>query len=209
MIVAISLLATLIASPFIIARLFLIKLFRGVGDCNSLSKSAAVAFSIESFSSPISTFNLENNAFSICTSLSDNVSGESIMILSASILPSPLFTGYYAMPGAYRTPELVAYAKSESNICKESDVFQLGLVLCVLFTGRNPLRPTEDTLSEIVLLPIPNGKGKYLNKSIWIIRQMLKIDKTERMPLDQAMKRFNLLFEEYSKAREDLEGVAI
>ena len=119
------------------------------------------------------------------------------------------FKGYYAMPGAYRTPELVAYAKSESQICKESDIFQLGLVLCLLFTGKNPLRPSEDSLSEIALFPIPNGKGKYLNKSIWIIRQMLRIDKNERMPLDQAMKRFNLLFEEYSKAREELEGTAI
>ncbi len=117
--------------------------------------------------------------------------------------------GYYAMPGSYRTPELVAYAKSESQICKESDVFQLGLVLCELFTGRNPLRPSEDPLSEIVLSPIPNGKSKYQNKSVWIIRQMLKMDKSERMTLDQAMKRFNRLFEEYSKEREELEGAAI
>lgn len=117
--------------------------------------------------------------------------------------------GYFAMPKAYRTPELVAYARSESPICKDSDVFQLGLVLCELFTGKNPLRPTDDSLSDITLLPIPFGENKYLNKCIWIIQRMLKKDKTERMTVDKAMERFNMLFEEYARAREELEGAAI
>ena len=117
--------------------------------------------------------------------------------------------GYIAMPKAYRTPELVAYAKSESLISKESDIFQLGLVLCELFTGKNPLRPSDDSLSRIALFPIPYGKNKYLNKSIWIIQRMLKINREERMTLDNAMIRFNQLFKEYATAREELEGFAI
>ena len=92
--------------------------------------------------------------------------------------------GYYAMPKAYRTPELVAYAKSESQICKESDIFQLGLVLCELFTGKNPLKPSDDPLSDISLFPIPYRKNTYLNRVIWIIQRMLKKDKTERMSVD-------------------------
>ena len=59
------------------------------------------------------------------------------------------FKGYFAMPKSYRTPELVAYAKSEASICYESDVFQLGLVLCELFTGKNPLIDSDDALSPI------------------------------------------------------------
>ena len=117
--------------------------------------------------------------------------------------------GYYAMPKAYRTPELVAYAKSESQICKESDIFQLGLVLCELFTGKNPLKPSDDPLSDISLFPIPYRKNTYLNRVIWIIQRMLKKDKTERMSVDKAMERFNMLFEEYARAREGLEGTAI
>lgn len=104
--------------------------------------------------------------------------------------------GYYAMPKAYRTPELVAYAKSESQICKESDIFQLGLVLCELFTGKNPLKPSDDPLSDISLFPIPYRKNTYLNRVIWIIQRMLKKDKTERMSVDKSMERFNMLFEE-------------
>ena len=119
------------------------------------------------------------------------------------------FTGYFAGPKAYRTPELVAYARSQAQLCKESDIFQLGLVICELFTGRNPLKPSDDPLSILSLFPIPFGKNKYVNKGVWIIQRMLKIDKTERMPLDQAMARFNMLFEEYANAREELEGVAM
>lgn len=117
--------------------------------------------------------------------------------------------GYPAMPNAYRTPELVAYAKSECQICTESDIFQLGLVFCELFTGKNPLKPSDDYLSEISLFPIPFVKNKYLNKSIWIIQRMLKKDKAERITLDQAMQKYNLLFKEYAKEREELEGTAI
>lgn len=119
------------------------------------------------------------------------------------------FKGYFAMPKAYRTPELVAYAKSESQICKESDIFQLGLVLCELFTGKNPLKPSDDPLAAIELSPIPSGSNTFINKSIWIIRQMLRINKAERISLNEAMTRFNFCFEEYAKAREVLEGSAI
>lgn len=117
--------------------------------------------------------------------------------------------GYYAMPESYKTPELVAYARSESQVSKESDVFQLGLVFCELFTGNNPLVQTNDNSSGISLSSIPHQKTKYLNKSIWIIRQMLIIDKNKRMTIDKAMKRFNIIFEEYAKNRELLEGSAI
>lgn len=68
---------------------------------------------------------------------------------------------------------------------------------------------SEDYLSDVTLLPIPFGNNKYLNKSIWIIQRMIKKDKTERMTVDKAMERFNMLFEEYARAREDLEGSAI
>ena len=119
------------------------------------------------------------------------------------------FRGYFAMPHSYRTPELIAYAKSEANICLESDIFQLGLVLCEMFIGKNPLINSEDALSPIKLSPIPRGKNQYINRAIWIIQQMLKIDKTRRISVDQAQMRFNKLFEDYSYAKEQLDGSSI
>jgi len=44
------------------------------------------------------------------------------------------------MPLRYRTPDQVAYLKNETPLTTKSDIFQLGLVLPELFTGRNPRR---------------------------------------------------------------------
>lgn len=119
------------------------------------------------------------------------------------------FKGYFAMPKSYRTPELVAYAKSEASICYESDVFQLGLVLCELFTGKNPLIDSDDALSPIKLHPIPYGKNAYINKAIWIIQRMLKIDKASRISVQEALLKFNKVFDDYAKEKEKLDGSAI
>ena len=119
------------------------------------------------------------------------------------------FKGYFAMPHSYRTPELIAYAKSEANICFESDVFQLGLVLCEMFTGKNPLMDSKDALSPIRLSPISRTKNQYINRATWIIQQMLKLDKMCRISVDQALMRFNKLFEDYSQAKEQLDGSTI
>jgi len=42
------------------------------------------------------------------------------------------------MPQRYRTPDLIDYLKGGPTPTPKSDVFQLGLVLAELFTGRNP-----------------------------------------------------------------------
>ena len=119
------------------------------------------------------------------------------------------FKGYFAMPRAYRTPELVSYAKSEGPISKETDVFQLGLVLCELFTGNNPLKQTEDSLSDVKLYPIPLSNNLHKNRVIRIIWGMLRIDNAKRFTIDYAMNKFSMAFEEYAKAKELLEGTAM
>lgn len=59
------------------------------------------------------------------------------------------FSGYTAMARYYRTPELVNYANRADNLHLQSDIFQLGLVLTELFTGKNPLKPSADLHSPI------------------------------------------------------------
>jgi hypothetical protein len=51
------------------------------------------------------------------------------------------------MPRCYRTPDLVAYLKGGPPPSPKSDVFQLGLVLAELFTGR-----TRNGPSRVMLL---------------------------------------------------------
>ena len=60
------------------------------------------------------------------------------------------------MPRNYRTPDLVSYFKYGTAPSPRSDVFQLGLVLCELFTGMNPQKPmvANDHAAEIELSPL-------------------------------------------------------
>lgn len=79
------------------------------------------------------------------------------------------------MPRAYRTPDLVAYFNGAPPPTPKSDVYQLGLVLAELFTGRNPqLQPREDDLSAPVelnpLAPIP---GTFAEPVANLISSML------------------------------------
>ena len=66
------------------------------------------------------------------------------------------------MPRNYRTPDLVEYLKGGPLPTPKSDVFQLGLVLAEMFTGKNPLRPFKGSdfespieLDELVELDDP------------------------------------------------------
>lgn len=111
---------------------------------------------------------------SIC--VSDSKRSDDILHASAS------------MPRHYRTPELIAYARKETNrFYKESDVFQMGLVLCWLFTGINPLIASEDKLSNIELCDI-NKLTRCLDYRIAdVIRKMTAIDRTKRISPETAL----------------------
>lgn len=64
---------------------------------------------------------------------------DDIDLVNATMLTS--LSGYVAMVRYYRTPKLVNYANKTAPLYLESDIFQLGLVLTELFTGKKPLRP--------------------------------------------------------------------
>ena len=66
-----------------------------------------------------------------------------------------------------------------------------------------------NALSPIKLHPIPYGKNAYINKAIWIIQRMLKIDKASRISVQEALLKFNKVFDDYAKEKEKLDGSAI
>ena len=106
------------------------------------------------------------------------------------------FSGYAAMAKYYRTPELVNYANRTDRLYKESDIFQLGLVLAEMFTGKNPLRPSENIhdnieLDRIGYIDAPNG-GVIFNT----LSQMLELDRSKRISIDLAMDRFTGIYPE-------------
>lgn len=111
---------------------------------------------------------------SICCS--DTERSEDILHASAS------------MPRHYRTPELVAYARRETNrFFMESDAFQMGLVICWLFTGVNPLLASDDKLSSIELCDINKLTSCLDYRIANMIRKMTAIDRTERMSPETAL----------------------
>lgn len=108
------------------------------------------------------------------------------------------FKGYAAIPFFYRTPELVAYAKSEGTLCYESDIFHLGLVLAELFSGVNPLKPAELITDPIFLLSWPAPKGLIGNRLKWTILKMLNKDKEKRYSIEKCFEQFQSIFEQYT-----------
>lgn len=93
-----------------------------------------------------------------------------------------------SMPRHYRTPELVAYARRETNrFFMESDAFQMGLVICWLFTGVNPLLASEDKLSNIELCDIIKLTNCLDYRIANMIRKMTAIERTERMSPETAL----------------------
>lgn len=123
---------------------------------------------------------------------------DDIDMLSESLETDVIAGGYIAMPRYYRTPELVAYARNErEDIPIESDVFQLGLVLAKLFTGKNPLVPDEITknirIDRIGFIGGTNNHGGLVSKILW---GMLEIDHTKRLQPDDIINYLFLIREQ-------------
>lgn len=118
------------------------------------------------------------------------------------------FEGYFAMPKFYRTPELVAYARGEDSLDLRSDIFQLGLVIAQMFTGRNPLIYKQDGLSDVELEDIGHIPGKHGGLVAKTIKEMTSLRSENRCTIDVALGRFTSLVETYSKEYEAFHGVS-
>lgn len=84
------------------------------------------------------------------------------------------------MPFFYRTPDLIAYAKNEAPISPKSDVFQLGLVVAELFTGRNPAKRPAKHLDPLELEPIGHVPGGLGAGIVNLLNRMLEVDSAIR-----------------------------
>lgn len=123
----------------------------------------------------------------------DIATNDDIDLVNSTVLTN--LNGYVAMARYYRTPELVNYANRTAPLYLESDVFQLGLVLTELFTGKNPLRPVENLHTPIMLddigyIPAPHH-GRLIHDTL---AQMLQIDHQTRIRIDLAIDRFTGIY---------------
>lgn len=112
------------------------------------------------------------------------------------------------MPYRYRTPDQVAYLKNEVQLTSKSDVYQLGLVLAELFTGRNPQRPAGDFKDPVELDKLGKIPGQHGNSIASILERMLDQDTNKRDHASQLFKYWEGIFGNAVKQANALEGRA-
>lgn len=116
---------------------------------------------------------------------------------------------YIGMPFYYRTPDLVAYTKGEAALTTASDVFQLGLVLAELFSGRNPCKVPNDKLDPVVLEQIGKVPGELGGRILHVIESMLTFDPNGREHVGKLLDHWNGLFESAVEMAHALNGRAL
>ncbi len=110
------------------------------------------------------------------------------------------------MPARYRTPDQVAYLKNESDITVRSDVFQLGLVLAELFTGKNPEKPSHEYTDPVELEPLGWVKGGLGEMIVSVISKMIKMNPADRMGAELLLDAWEGIFREAVERAYALEG---
>jgi eukaryotic-like serine/threonine-protein kinase len=113
------------------------------------------------------------------------------------------------MPFRYRTPDQVAYLRNEAALTTKSDIFQVGLVLAELFTGRNPEKKADDFTDEVVLEPLGGVPGSLAGSIEHIIRRMLAFEPQRRDPASRLLDQWEGVFRSAVMQAHALEGRVI
>lgn len=115
-------------------------------------------------------------------------------------------SSYIGMPFYYRTPDLVSYTKGESDLTTNSDIFQLGLVLAELFTGKNPCKVTNSKLDPVELYPLGKIPGDFSKRINRAIQKMIKHNPEERDSLESLLDHWTGVFQSVSNIVHQLNG---
>jgi serine/threonine protein kinase len=110
------------------------------------------------------------------------------------------------MPWSYRTPDLVTYYRREGPITSKSDIFQLGLVVAELFTGKNPLRPHKTFADPVELNRLSGVHGALAEPILDLIGHMLVIDPEDRDPAAKFVDAWQGVFFDAIERAHALEG---
>lgn len=99
----------------------------------------------------------------------------------------------------YRSPDIVDAINNGTLLTSKSDVFQLGLVLAELFTGKNPCLERTQGNSKVFLDDICEIYGRFAPKIKTLIEEMLEFDPSKRPSADSLIDRWQtVLFDAYA-----------
>jgi eukaryotic-like serine/threonine-protein kinase len=111
-----------------------------------------------------------------------------------------------AVPYFYRTPDIVSFEKTGERLTPASDIFQMGLVACHLFTGRNPLIASHNILETIKLEPIGEIGGSLGSSISALIKRMLQIEPSYRPTAKELLDPWREVFWSAAQMSRKLNG---
>jgi serine/threonine-protein kinase len=111
-----------------------------------------------------------------------------------------------AYPYYYRTPDIMSYERGEGELTSKSDVFQLGLILAELFTGRNPERTPDEEHPSVELEELNFIHGTRGGDVADLLDQMLTMDPSDRPDAEDLIRDWRQLLEQTTRQELELNG---
>lgn len=116
-----------------------------------------------------------------------------------------------AMPRAFRSPHLVNYLNNKIQLTSKSDLFQCGLVICLMFTGNHPLRPYKNISDPVELKSLdeilrPLNQLTLGNSYASSIKKMVTLNEDDMENVDKLLHTFNITLLNYLKERVKLDS---
>lgn len=117
-----------------------------------------------------------------------------------------------AMPFNYRTPQLVEYMNQKKPLNYKSDVFQVGIVATIMFTGINPIGRAKNKSDDVKLT---NTLRNILSDILWtaqgkniynILDSMINLSDDKIADPDELLKRSTLTFRNFLKDKQRVDG---
>lgn len=102
-----------------------------------------------------------------------------------------------SMPRFFRTPQLLKYQRKEAQLNLKSDIFQLGLVLAVLFLSINPVKVLPANNITMELNKLPFIQGEYTTQIADLINKMINLNEDEIPNIDELCELFNKIYNDY------------
>ena len=119
------------------------------------------------------------------------------------------------MPFMYRTPQLVRYMNEGAPLNYKSDVFQLGISVILMLTGKHPIKKPEKISDEVILFNkievlLSDIKETTYGKSIvGMVINMMNSNEDKILTPEKILEKSTKILRKFLKSKEELEGQII